>query len=136
MWSACTVKNHGRTIRCGLRLVLPFGLGFLLGCVMLGLVLTASDGTEPRGVCMFVAGDSGFLPLDANSGGTNVYSCNLNVRLAVLYVALPGIVFTVLLLYLSEVLSYVGALARCLVIGDNQDTSTSAIDESPRPPRS
>lgn len=123
MWSACIVKNHGTIFDLSLRLILPFGLGFVLSALMLGLVLAGSDGAEPRGVCMFVAGDGGLLPLDPNTGGTYAYSCNLNVPLAALYVSLPGLFFSLFLFHLPGALAFAGSLARRLIIGGRRNIS-------------
>lgn len=69
---------------------------------MLGLILGASDGTEPRGVCAFVAGDAGLLPLNPNEGGTHAYSCDPNVTLAAMYVALPGMILAILVHFMPR----------------------------------
>lgn len=99
------MKNRGRTIRLGLRLVLPFGLGFLLSCVILALIVTGSEGTEPRGVCTFVAGDSGLLPLDPNDGGAHEYSCSVDLGLAVFYIFSMGMVISAVFFLVPGALS-------------------------------
>lgn len=50
------------------------------------LILVQSDGTEPRGLCEFVAGSQGLLPLNPNAGGTHPYSCDLNWLRSAFYV--------------------------------------------------
>lgn len=73
------------------RLGLPLVFGLVSGAIMLGLIIVGSDGTEPRGICEFVGGDGGFLPLNPNKGGTYSYSCDLNMPLAAFYILAIGV---------------------------------------------
>lgn len=73
-----------------MRLGLPLGLGLVSSAIMLGLIIIGSDGTEPRGICEFVGGDGGLLPLNPNKGGTYSYSCDLNISLAAFYISVLG----------------------------------------------
>lgn len=88
-------KINGRLAWLGLSLA----TGLLLSTAMLGLILAGSDGTEPRGICKFVAGDDGFLPLNPNEGGTHSYSCNVNITLATFYIGMLGVLFSVFVFY-------------------------------------
>lgn len=85
-------------------LALSLAVGLLLSGIMLGFILAASDGTEPRGVCAFVAGDAGLLPLNPNEGGTHAYSCDPNVSLAAMYIAIPGMALAVLVHFIPRLL--------------------------------
>ena len=58
--------------------LLAVSVSALMALVPLVLILVGSNGTEPRGICRFVEGSAGLLPLDPNAGGTHSYSCNLN----------------------------------------------------------
>lgn len=71
-----------------------------LGLAILGTILIPTDGTEPRGVCVFVDGDEGLLPLNPNTDDTYVYSCDLNWELGVFYVSVFGSQATVALFVL------------------------------------
>lgn len=79
-----------------LRLGLPVVLGLITSAIVFGSILVGSDGTEPRGICEFVGGDAGLLPLDPNKGGTYSYSCNLNIPLAAFYIFVIGAGLSVL----------------------------------------
>lgn len=91
---------------------LPFAAaGLLAGVLVLGLVLAGSDGTEPRGICDFVAGTGGLLPVDPNTGGSQGYSCNPNMGLAAFYSLGFGAMLSVAL---AAGWSVFGRLARML----------------------
>lgn len=90
------MKGHGRISFLALRLGLPLVLGLVASAILLGLMLAGSDGTEPRGVCEFVSGDAGLLPLNPNEGGTYSYSCDPNLSLAVFYILVAGMALSVL----------------------------------------
>lgn len=84
------MKNPGRIRHHFLWPGFSLALGLTVGVLVLGLMLTGSDGTEPRGVCTFVRGDAGHLSFDPNEGGTYSYSCDLNMTLAAFYILVPG----------------------------------------------
>ncbi len=90
------MKSLGRNNSLALRASLSLLLGLIAGVLVLGLMLVGSDGTEPRGICEFVGGDAGLLPLDPNEGGTHSYSCDLNLSLAAFYILIPGMALSVL----------------------------------------
>lgn len=85
-------------------------VGLLLSTAMLGLILAGSDGTEPRGICRFVDGDSGFLPLNPNEGGTRSYSCNVNMTPATFYIGTLGVLFAVFVFYGGMVFNWIGSI--------------------------
>lgn len=95
------MKSPGRNRPLVFRATLALLLGLLVSSTLLGLMLVQSDGTEPRGVCAFVSGDAGLLPLDPNEGGTYSYSCEPNAPLAVFYVLVPGTGLSVLFYFLA-----------------------------------
>jgi len=55
-------------------------------------MLLPSGGTESRGVCDFVEGTRGLLPLNPNEGGSVVYSCDPNFGLLSWYVFMPAVI--------------------------------------------
>lgn len=106
-------------------------LGLVAGVLVLGLMLVGSDGTEPRGVCEFVSGDAGLLPLDPNEGGTQSYSCDLNLSLAAFYILIPGMALSVLFYFSAGLLlSAWRPLAKHRPL--RHDIRSTATDE-PRP---
>lgn len=74
---------------------------------MLGAILVGSDGTEPRGVCSFVAGDGGLFPLDPNLGGTLSYSCDPDFPLVTFYVTLVGLALSIPVYFIPRVLLFI-----------------------------
>lgn len=85
-------------------------VGFLLSTVVLGLIFAGSDGTEPRGICEFVDGAGGFLPLNPNEGGTRSYSCSVNMTLAAFYIGTLGVLLSVFVFYGGMVFNWVGSI--------------------------
>lgn len=66
-------------------------LSTICGVVVLGSIIIPSDWTEPRDICIFVEGTGGLLPVNPNEGGSIVYSCDVNWRLASFYIAVFGL---------------------------------------------
>lgn len=91
MWGGCIVRRRGMISSLAVRLGMPLVLGLVSSAIMLGLIIVGSDGTEPRGICEFVGGDGGFLPLNPNKGGSYSYSCDLNISLAAFYISVIGV---------------------------------------------
>ena len=81
---------------------MPLVLGLISGAIVLGLILVGSDGTEPRGICEFVGGDTGLLPLDPNKGGTYSYSCNINISLTAFYILVLGAGLSVFIYFVPK----------------------------------
>ncbi len=80
------------------RFALYLGVGALLSSGAIFVLLVASDGMEPEGLCDFVEGQAGALGLDSGVSG---YRCVFDVAHAAGYVALltpilavPGIMVT------------------------------------------
>ena len=96
------MKRRGTISFLALRLGLPLVLGMISSAVMLGLIIAGSDGTEPRGICEFVGGDSGLLPLNPNKGGTYSYSCDLNISLTAFYILGPGAGLSVFIYFVPK----------------------------------
>ena len=103
MWDGYIVKSRGKINVLALRMSLSLAVGLVASALMLGLVLMGSDGTEPRGICKFVGGDAGVLPLNPNKGGTYSYSCDLNMALAALYILVPGMALSVLVYFVPRI---------------------------------
>ncbi len=75
-----------KTRRAVYILVFALACSLALAAFPVALILAQSDGTEPRGLCEFVAGSQGLLPLNPNAGGTHPYSCDLNWLRSAFYV--------------------------------------------------
>lgn len=101
------MKNLGRISVLAVRLSLSLALGIVFSAVLLGFMLVGSDGTEPRGICVFVNGDNGLLPLNPNNGGTHYYSCDLNISLTAFYVLVTGIMLAILIFYTPRIFLFV-----------------------------
>ena len=81
---------------------MPLVLGLISSAIILGLIIAGSDGTEPRGLCEFVGGDKGFLPLNPNKGGTYTYSCDLNISLTTFYILVLGAGLSVFIYFVPK----------------------------------
>ena len=72
-------------------------IGILLSAITFGSILVGSNGLEPNGVCDFVEGSDGLLPLNPNLGGTIIYSCDPNWGPLVFRVFILGLVISMFL---------------------------------------
>lgn len=70
-------------------LALSLAIGVATGFFLLVWTMSSSDWTRPAGVCDFVVGTGGLLPLNPNEGGT-VYSCNPDLIQMLVHLLLPA----------------------------------------------
>lgn len=66
-------------------------IGLLVGVTGFLSIFLGTDGTRPAGVCTFLEGEGGLLPLNPNEGGSIAYSCTPNWSLLLFYGITPGV---------------------------------------------
>lgn len=81
----------------GIEAAVSFAIGVVAGVVPLVDDMWGSGGLVPRGICHFVVGTGGLLPLNPNEGGTVVYSCNPDWPLVTFYILIVAIPLAILL---------------------------------------
>lgn len=86
------MKQRRRYNPITIELAVSLAVGLVASLAFLLSMLLPSGGTEPRGVCDFVQGTGGLLPLNPNEGGTIVYSCNPNFGLLFWYISMPAVI--------------------------------------------
>ncbi len=83
-----------------------------LGVVILATILLPTGGTEPRGICDFVEGTGGLLPLNPDDGGDYSYSCNPDWSLTLFYIFGFGAPVSVILMSVGLVILKLVLMAR------------------------
>lgn len=77
-------------------ITIEFGVSLTIGLAaslfLLASEMIYSDWTRPNGICDFVEGTGGLLPLNPNAGGTVVYSCDPDLALLFWHLFIPAAV--------------------------------------------
>lgn len=87
-----TVKQRRRHNPITIEFAVSMAVGLVASLALLLSMLLPSGGTEPRGICDFVEGTQGLLPLNPNEGGSVVYSCDPNFVLLLWYIFMPAVI--------------------------------------------